>query len=333
MNLPKLFFLKKILVIRFSSIGDIVLTTPVLRCLKQQLPGVQIHYLTKSGFGSLLKANPYIDKLHFFEKDLKGLMEELKEEDFDEIIDLHSNMRSRRIIVALRIPFKMIKKLNIKKWLLVNFHIDLLPKVHLVDRYMNTVHHLGIVNDHKGLDHFIPQEDEVDIKTLPAPFNTGYIAFAIGGQHATKRLPDSMILEICKKIQKPVVLLGGKEDVQTADKIISTLGESNIFNGCGKYNINQSSSLVKQSIKVIAHDTGLMHIAAAFKKDIISVWGNTVPEFGMYPYLPGENSMVFEVKDLPCRPCTKLGYPQCPQVHFNCMMLHDVNGIAEAANK
>jgi ADP-heptose:LPS heptosyltransferase len=105
------------------------------------------------------------------------------------------------------------------------------------------------------------------------------------------------------------------------------------MNAVGKYNINQSASLIRQSKLVITHDTGLMHIAAAFKKKILSVWGHTIPEFGMYPYLPDPDSRIFETRGLKCRPCTKIGKAECPKGHFRCINDIDNDAIASAANE
>ena len=115
-----------------------------------------------------------------------------------------------------------------------------------------------------------------------------------------------------------MVLLGGKEDAATAEQVYQ-FHKNKTLNLCGKLNLNQSASIIQQANKVITSDTGLMHIAAAFKKDIISLWGNTIPEFGMGPYLAGKNSQILEVKNLSCRPCSKLGYKKCPKGHFKCM--------------
>lgn len=312
----------KILIIRFSSIGDIVLTTPVIRCTKQQKPDIEIHYLTKKSFKGILEHNPYITKIHLIEKEVKEVIEDLKKENFDFVVDLHNNIRSLQIKMALSKPSASFKKLNFKKWLLVNFKINKMPETHIVDRYMQTVESLGIKNDKKGLDYFITAENEVNISTLPTSHQNGYIGFVIGAKHFTKQLPTEKIISICKKINQPIVLLGGKEDTERAE-LIKNAVESTIYNACGKYNLNQSASLIKQATKIISHDTGLMHIAAAFKKEIISVWGNTVPAFGFTPYLPDARSKIVEVKNLSCRPCSKIGYEKCPKGHFKCMILID----------
>ena len=309
--------MKKILIIRFSSIGDIILTTPVIRCIKLQA-GAEIHFLTKTSFKGLAENNPYISKVHTIEKDIKEVISDLKKENFDLVIDLHNNIRSAQTKRSLGKPHKTFKKLNFKKWLLVNFKIDTMPTDHIVDRYMDTVSFLNVFNDNKGLDYFIPKEDEIELSSLPATHQSGFIGFVIGAKHFTKQLPVEKIIAICKKINQPIILLGGKEDNARAIAIENAVG-TNIYNACGKYSLNQSASLVRQATKIITHDTGLMHIAAAFKKEIISVWGNTVPAFGFTPYLPAPSSKMVEVKGLSCRPCSKIGYDKCPRGHFKCM--------------
>ena len=311
----------KILIIRFSSIGDIVLTTPVIRCLKEQLNGdVEIHYLTKNQYRSVVEHNNHLSKIHTIDKSTNEIVAQLKEEQFDYIIDLHKNLRSKRVVKSLKVMSFSFDKVNYQKWLLTTFKINKLPKVHIVDRYMNTVKTLGVKNDNKGLEYFIRNKDKVNLKDLPISHHNGYVGFAIGAQHATKRLPQEKIVSICKKINQPVLLLGGKEDAVVAENVQKEIGEM-IYNACGKYSINQSASLVQQSKALITHDTGLMHIGAALGIKIISVWGNTVPAFGMYPYYPNnpEKYVVVENNDLKCRPCSKIGYDKCPKQHFKCM--------------
>lgn len=314
---------KKFLILRFSSIGDIVLTTPVVRCLKQQYTGAEIHYATKKQYKGILENNPYIDKLHLLENSDKQLIKQLKEESFDYVIDLHNNLRTFRIKLHLGVKSYSFNKLNFEKWLLVNFKINKLPEKHIVDRYLETLEAFEIINDNKGLDYFIPEKDIVEIKTLDLePKN--YISFAIGGQHNTKKLPTEKIIEICQNQTQKVVLLGGKEDEKAGSEIQEKLG-NRVINACGKYNLNQSASIVVQGNLLITHDTGLMHIGAAFKQKIVSIWGNTVPEFGMYPY--ETDYKIIENKNLACRPCSKIGYKKCPKGHFKCMTDLDISEI------
>jgi ADP-heptose:LPS heptosyltransferase len=308
----------KFLIIRFSSIGDIVLTSPVARCLKNQFPEAEIHYLTKKRNADLLQANPYIDKIQFLEDSLSKTIAELKAENYDYIIDLHNNLRSLRVKLGLKVKSFSFNKLNIQKLLLTLFKIDILPKCHIVDRNLATLSTFGVSDDRKGLDHFISIEDEFSINELPENFRNGYVAIVLAGTYATKRMPVEKYRSLISNTKFSFVLLGGKSERQLADQVLEW-NTGNVVNFTGKLRINQSASLVKNARLVISNDTGLMHIAAAYHKKILSVWGNTAPELGMSPYMPGEGSEILEVKGLPCRPCSKLGYHKCPKKHFRCM--------------
>ena len=324
----------KFLIIRFSSIGDIVLTTPVIRCLKKQVEGSEIHYLTKDQFSPVLEENPYIDKLWLLKNDLKSILKELEKEEFDYIIDLHHNLRSLRVKNKLRKLSFSFNKLNFQKWLLVNFKINKLPAIHIVDRYMNTVKVFNVINDQQGLDYFLPGQPAAlgNISSLEIPEK--YIALVIGAQHETKKADAITLSEICDKVHFPVVILGGKDDRRLAESIMRlSVSNKSILDTTGRCTLHESALLVKNAELVITHDTGLMHIAAAFKKKIISIWGNTIPEFGMYPYLPDTQSRIFEVKNLSCRPCSKIGHQACPRKHFKCMKDQDKNEIAAWAGK
>lgn len=332
---------KKILVLRFSSIGDIVLTSPVVRCLKTQLKNVEIHFCTKAEYATLVENNRYIDKCYYLNNSLTALIKKLQKEKYDYVIDLHNNLRTLTIKSALVNTARNLSfnKLNYKKWLYVNFKLDTMPDDHIVDRYMDTVKSLGIENDENGLDYFIPYKDEVELDWLPSAHQNGFVAFAIGGGHATKRLPFSKIIEVCQKINRPIILLGGKEEEEIGEEVVnyfehvqdetqeedygdvlvknSVKTRVRVYSACGKYNINQSASILRQAHLVFSHDTGLMHIASAFKKTIYSIWGNTTPALGMYPYKT--SYVVLENKEIGCRPCSKLGHKKCPLGHFKCM--------------
>jgi len=268
--------MKKILIIRFSSIGDIVLTTPVVRCLKTQLD-VEIHYITKQSYASIIEANPYVDKVFCFDKKnnpLKKVVKELKKEEYSIIVDLHKNFRSWYVSKKLGIKPLVFDKINRQKWLLTNFKINKMPDVHIVDRYMDTVAPLRVKNDGKGLDYTIPVLDYIVPSQYDSRLKSGqYVVFVIGATFATKSLPAEKIKAICELIKNElVVLIGGPSEVD-ASHIIEQAG-SHVINLCGKFNLHQSASIVDQARIVITHDTGFMHIAAALKRPIVSIWGN-----------------------------------------------------------
>jgi len=324
----------KFLIIRFSSIGDIVLTTPVVRCLKKQLPDSEIHFLTKQPFATIVENNPYLNKVHLLAHSWETVVHELKQENYDYIIDLHHNLRTLRLKKELGIKSFPFNKLNIQKWIYTNLKWNLMPDLHIVDRYMKTVETFGVLNDGEGLDYFIPSKDEVKQKDIPVSHHAGYIGLVIGAAHNTKKLPVEKLKELCRKVDHPIILLGGKEDDENA-KQIAAVDSIKIYNACGKFNLNESADLVRRSRLIITHDTGLMHIAASFKKKIISVWGNTVPEFGMYPYygITKTQHSQFEINGLSCRPCSKIGYAKCPRGHFKCMRKISMDAVAETARQ
>ncbi len=315
----------KVLVIRFSSIGDIVLTTPVVRCLKQQKEGIRVHFLTKAAFGTLLVNDPFIDKLHYLHDDLDELVAELKKEKFDLVIDLHNNLRTMRVKKALKVRSHSYSKLNVKKWLLTNLRINLMPDKSIVERYFEAVSELGIKNDGKGLDYFLP-EQKLKNTDIPVSHWGGYVGCVIGGSYNTKKLPVEQWKKFCELVPFPVILLGGPEDKYDGSEIAAQ-DTVKIYNSCGKFNINESAELVKYARVIVSNDTGLMHIAAAFQKPVISLWGNTSPEMGMFPYYGFNNltervsplSFIVENKAISCHPCSKLGYDRCPKRHFKCM--------------
>jgi ADP-heptose:LPS heptosyltransferase len=325
--------MKKILVIRFSSIGDIVLTTPVIRCLKKQLEDCEIHYLTRDAFKPVLQNNPHIDKIITIKNAVGEAIPELKNEAYSHIVDLHKNFRSLQVRSKLKVKTASFPKLNLKKWLLVNFKINLMPDMHIVDRYFKAVENLGVVNDGQGLDYFLSKSDVVGMEQLPESHRDGYIAMVIGGKHKTKQLPGEKATELLSGLDYPALLLGGAEERDEGESIEQLFG-GRVYSVCGKYSINQSAWLVKQARVVITGDTGLMHIAAAFGKPVISIWGNTVPALGMYPYMPGKKGRygIYEVNGLSCRPCSKIGYNACPKKHFRCMKDQDIDAIIKGVN-
>lgn len=326
----------KFLIIRFSSIGDIVLTSPVVRCLREQT-GAEIHFLTKKNFVPILAENPHISRVFSFEKNISEVVTDLKSMSYDAVIDLHNNFRSGQIKRVLGRPSRSFSKLNLEKWLLVNFKIDRLPDVHIVDRYLETVLDFGVKNDGRGLDFFISKKDEIAPGKFDESLAPGnFIAFVLGATHATKRLPEEKMLEICasliSKKRKKVVLLGGPAEREIGERIAQKTGA---VNACGRLNLAQSACLVRDAGAVLTHDTGLMHIAAAFQKKIVSVWGNTVPAFGMTPYFgkgKGQNSSI-EVPNLRCRPCSKIGFDACPKEHFRCMNDQRLDEIVDILDK
>lgn len=318
---------EKYLIVRFSSIGDIVLTSPIVRCLQLQR-NAEVHFLTKKTFSSLVAHNPFIDKVFTIQRKLSEVLPFLKNENYTAIIDLHKNLRTLRLKTLLNKTTYSFDKINLEKWLVTAWNIDRLPNIHLVDRYFEGIRKLKVMNDGQGLDFFIPSEQEI---SPIQDFGTKkYVVIVLGATYPTKRLLNEQIISICQKIDHKIVLVGGKDVLEDAHLI--SQNTENVINTCGKYSLLQSASIIRQAVLVLTPDTGMMHIAAAFKKPIISVWGNTISGFGMYPYYPkGVNkNITLEVEGLSCRPCSKLGFNKCPKKHFKCIKEQKINTILTA---
>ncbi|MCB9192721.1 MAG: glycosyltransferase family 9 protein [Flavobacteriales bacterium] len=323
--------MQRILVIRFSSIGDIVLTSPVVRALRKRFPEADIRFVTKPQFAELVEHNPYINGVYYLNDSLNELAKELKKFGPDLVVDLHHNLRTRILRTLIGGEWRSFHKLNVEKWLKVNFNVDRLPKTHIVDRYIETVKEFGVENDGQGLDFFFPSDFQAP--EISEDLKPGFVAVVVGAKFKTKQLPRHKLMEVCNGISKPILLIGGPED-STLGESISGNSQGVVVNGCGRFSLLESAWLLKQAELVVTHDTGMMHIAAAFNKKIISVWGNTIPEFGMYPYLPeGGYSFISEVKKLDCRPCSKIGYDKCPKGHFNCMEQQDISTVIQQTIK
>lgn len=319
----------KILVVRFSSIGDIVLTTPVLRALKQQLPETEIHYLTKRRFASIPESNPHVSKVFTIDSSIDEVLPELRAERYDHLVDLHHNIRTFSLKKKLRRPASSFPKLNWKKWLLVKCRINRMPDVHVVDRYFEAVRCLGVHPDNLPGEFYIAADQEVNTAGMFGLPAGSYVSVSIGAQFATKRMPPDLVAEVLNEAGHPAILLGGETDLDAAQQVIG-LAKVPVYSACGKLSLAQSASVARQSRIMLTNDTGMMHIAACFQVPLVTVWGNTVPALGMYPYYPGHAELfsVHEVEGLACRPCSKIGHSQCPKGHFRCMKAQDRAAIA-----
>lgn len=329
----------KVLVIRFSSIGDIVLTTPVMRCIKKQIPGAQLHFLTKKSMKAVTEENPYIDKFFYYDENLSTLKQQLQQEQYDYVVDLHKNFRSYMIRWSLKAKSLSYNKLSIEKFLLTKFHINKMPGRHITVRSLDAVAILGVKDDGEGLDYFINEKDILPDEAIPLTHRFGFIAIVIGASYYTKKLPVPSLIDLCKHLNFPIVLVGGKEDFAEG-KAIADKVPVKVFNACGMFNLNQSADIVRNARLVISHDTGLQYIACAFNKPVLAIWGGTSPKLDVEPFY-GTKAINntdkefkyknFVVEGLNCQPCSNYGTKKCPQGHFKCMFNQDIDEIIDMA--
>ena len=289
----------KILVIRFSSIGDIILTTPILRSLKSQL-NCDIDFLTNRKYQNLLQSNPNIHDIYLLKDKSNDTITFLKDIEYDIIIDLQNNFRSFKIRLGLKIKSFVVSKENIKRYILIYFGVNLLNN-HIVDRYFKTVESLKVYNDNKGIDYTLSNVSKIKLET-----DKDYISWCIGGTYEAKKLSVKQISNVINKLSTDVVLIGGSDEKKMAAEVIKNTMSKKVHSFCGEISIEESAFLIKKSRLFLTNDTGMMHIASAFDSPIISFWGCTKPSLGFSAYMPNKNSENIII-ELSKKPCSKHG--------------------------
>lgn len=302
----------KFLIIRFSSIGDIVLTTAVLRAIREKYPEAEVHYLTKESMKSVLENHPNIHYLWTWEN---RLPDGLKQISFDAIFDLHHNLRTFLAKRQLQGPKYVFRKETWNRFLLVQFGIKrTIP--HVVSRYLKTLKPIGIEGDFP-LDFPIHESTDPARRIPELRGVTHYRVMVMGAAHVTKMIPLTK-MESWMNDQQTWVLLGGKQEQNKAE-LLAKKNPHHWLSLAGKLTIQESAWVMKYAQHVVVGDTGMMHIASALQVPTTIIWGGTTPELGMGPWM-NPNAINIEVENLDCRPCSKMGKNQCPKGHFKCMM-------------
>lgn len=323
----------KYLIICKKSVKDLILASAMFRCLKEQVEGAELFILTHEEHEHAVKYNPNIKATYVFNDNssFKKLQEQLRETMFDYIIDLDNDGQSRKLTKKLKIVSFRHEHHTWKYWRYIHFLKKNIPGSHLSERFFETLKVFDVKNDKKGVEYFIDMYDELNLLSLPGNLPFGFIAFVISAPFFTRKILTEKIINICNNIEHPVLLIGYQTDEKIGDEIVRKT-HCNVHNVCGKYNFNQNASLIRQSRLIITADNDFMHVAASFKKTIISIWGNTIPAFGEFPYTEKDKSFIAQVQNLKCRPCSQKGFDKCPEKHFKCMQEIENDKIAELAN-
>lgn len=325
----------KILVIRLSSIGDILLTSPFIRQTRITFPKAQIDFIVKKNFAELVKFNPHIDRI--FELDtakknssLALLRQKIKQNKYDYIFDLHNNFRSKRLTAGL--VKHTIHKDKLNRALLVYAGINRYRKITPISmRYLQTGAKAGIKDDGKGLELFWPDRFELTADKVLARINTdaGFFALAPGAAHFTKRWPHERFKEVIQRIlnktQSSVVILGSKEERADFESLV--IGQE-VLNLAGKLSLLESAAILNRARALISNDSGLMHMATAVQTPLVALFGSTVKELGFFPFR--SKHVILENKELDCRPCSHIGRKDCPKKHFKCMLELDTEQVFRA---
>ncbi|MDI6803746.1 MAG: lipopolysaccharide heptosyltransferase II [Bacteroidota bacterium] len=329
-------YAEKILIIRLSSIGDILLSSPLVRCLRNKFPNSQIDFLVRNDYSDLVKYNPHISKVIEFDiqggfNSLKKLTRQLKQENYDIVLDIHNSLRSRYIRYFIKPKsVHIVDKRTAARFCLINFKQNLYKKdIPVAERYLETAKKLGVENDKKGLEVFIHDNQQNKIAEKLLQVRSSNIKLIVGvapsAKHNTKKWQAGKYIELLARLvteQDALVLaFGGIEDKNEIDGIVNQVneitGKQAAVNFAGELSLLENAAAFDYCNVVITNDTGLMHIAAARKKKIVALFGPTVREFGFFPY--GTENIVVEDKTLSCRPCSHIGSKTCPKKHFKCM--------------
>ena len=321
----------KALVICGSSIADVVFATPLIRALKVQLDDLELHVFADLSAAFTLDENPYVDNIHFSVESIWQNYRRLKKQKFHFIINLSEEWSATGLTLLLRTKSYTFESLRWKRWLMVSLKIDQLPNKHLVLRMFESVHALGLKPDELGLDYLSLKDRSPENGFRQSPGRIHGVLHQ--RKDNTRKLPIDRMIELCDKVNKPIVLLGEKDDFETGEVVGSFFGKSVsvtydeglfqlnkrtvVYNACGKFNFNQMASIIKQSRAVFTFDNEFIPVASAFKRDIYGLWGNTILMFGKYPYRT--KFTVLENNKLECRPCSSKGFDKCPRGHFRCM--------------
>jgi len=350
---------QKILIIRFSSLGDIVLATPLIRQLRTKFPKAQLDFVLRSEYRELLEFHPHLSHLYTFDIEtgftgLRQLKRQLKNNRYDVILDIHNNLRSRYICLGQVLAGSRVlrvRKQQFIRFLLVKCKINLYHRIYgriipVWEKYLRTAQPLGIdmpgggeknTLEGGGLEIFISDQDGTSAENLRKEKwgDDPYIAIAPGARHFTKRWPEEYYAALMHRINQEknvkFILVGGKEDQSLCDNIVKRVGVERSYSLAGKLSIPETAAIIKGARLLITNDSGLMHVGDALKKPLIAIFGSTVRELGFFPSHP--TSRVLENKELSCRPCSHIGRDRCPKKHFDCMKALTPDQVWDQAEK
>jgi heptosyltransferase-2 len=320
----------RILVVRFSSIGDVILTTPLLRALRRRHPGARITFVTKRATAPLVEGNPAVDRVVALGpgESVGALASRLRDETYTDGLDLHGSLRSR--LLRWRIPARWhgYSKRALPRWALIHLHRDwyraLTPTA---ERYFEAARELDVRPDGAPPEVIVPEAalEAMDRWRGRAELPYPYVALAPGAAHLTKRWPLDRWEMLARGLARRgvgVLALGGPDDGAAAESVARAAGPRGA-SAAGQTSLIETAALLARAAALVSGDTGVMHLATAVRTPVVALFGPTVRQFGFFPY--SDRAVVLE-RALPCRPCSAHGGTACPLGHHDCLR---TIGVAE----
>ncbi len=330
---------QKILIIRLSSIGDIVLSTPLLRAVRNKFPEASIHFAVKKEFVQLLRYNPHVDELIVVDSaNMSTSLQQIRKENYDWVIDIHQSSRSYQLRSAAKNALiTSYPKNRLKRSLLIRLKWNLYKTIEPVyQRYFKAVEKFNITDDGKGTEVFVSDAEEKKINDILLPThvnNRPLVAICPGAKFANKRWTKEGFIEISQKLQQThgacIAILGGPGEEGLCEEIKASIG-ADAINLAGKLSLLESAVVLKRSKLVLVNDSGMLHLAQSQKTPVVAIFGPTVKEFGFFPL---ENKSTVIETTISCRPCTKMGLDKCPKGHHKCMVDISANQVYQATEE
>ncbi|MEW5797686.1 MAG: glycosyltransferase family 9 protein [Bacteroidota bacterium] len=341
----------KTVVFRLSSIGDIVLSSALLRVMRQAAgKDARIDFVVRKDYAEIVRYNHHLSIVHEYDVDtgfdgLKKLAGELYDEHYDLVVDIHDSIRTKFLRTACRSKETVVvDKRKFERWLLVNMKRNAYDdELSVAERYIETVEKYGVKNDGKGLEIFIPDSTLFDVSGKMGKLKLNrfekVVGICPGAKHFTKRWQKEKFAEIAVRaateFHAKIHLFGGADELLVcafvADEVSRRVSPDAVSNFAGEFSLLESAAALEFCDVVVTNDSGLMHLAAAKQRKIVAIFGSTVKEFGFFPY--GTESIVIEQRDLECRPCTHIGRKSCPKEHFKCLSDISSDEVFEAMKK
>ena len=323
-----------VLLVRFSSIGDILLTTPLVRALARRHPDAKLVYVTKRAMAPLVADHPKVAEVVALEPDepLRHLARRLRALGPTHGLDLHGSLRSATLRLLVRCRWSAYRKRKVARSTLISVKVDLYGRPAPVpERYFEAARSLDVHPDGGRPEFYIgqgPKDRAAAWLAERSLADAAVVALAPGAAHATKRWPLSHWIVLAQRLSeagyRPIVL-GGPDDRGIA---LQLAAEGSAENAVGEFSLQETGALLARARVLVSGDTGVMHMATGVGTPVVALFGPTVEQFGFFPYRAP--SIVLQ-RDLACRPCSSTGTAQCPLGHHRCMVDLTPREVAAAA--
>jgi heptosyltransferase-2 len=317
----------KILLIRFSSLGDLVILTALIEALADAFPGLELHLATKEIYSELFEGNPSLYRLHTLKEGsgfggLLRLRKELASDSFDIMIDAHNVIRSNFLYRTLDAGRKVqLSKDQMTKLSMIRGSVSAseVETVTLRERYLSLLGGLGAEESGAMPRIITPHEAEKTAEGFVARWGLAgapLVALAPGARWETKRWPERNFSEVARRLAEEgtgVVLVGDEPEKGLCSRISS---ETGAVDACGILSIMETAALLRMADLLVTNDSAPLHIAEACGTPVVGIYGPTVRQFGYFPLLP--ESIALE-SDVDCRPCSRNGSRECRLESRQCL--------------